>query len=70
VALPPRRPWLFPLEPVVGQTKRRIVGRHRVMQPGQLKRKTESYFKRRDTRWAQSASSDGTNVSVISVNEP
>ena len=55
VALPSRSPWLNPLEPVFGQAKRHIVGRRLVAQPGRLKRKTESYFKRRDTRLARKA---------------
>jgi transposase len=55
VALPSRSPWLNPIEPVFGQAKRHIVGRRPVAQPGRLKRKTESYFKRRDTRLARKA---------------
>jgi transposase len=55
VALPSRSPWLNPLEPIFGQAKRRIVGRRAVPQPSRLKRKTESYFKRRDTRLARTA---------------
>lgn len=48
VHLPSRSPWLNPIEPVFGQAKRRIVGRRMVPQPARLKRKTESYFKRRE----------------------
>ncbi len=55
VALPSRSPWLNPLEPIFGQAKRRIVGRRSVPQPSRLKRKTESYFKRRDKRLARTA---------------
>ncbi len=53
VALPSRSPWLNPLEPVFGQAKRHIVGRRMVAPPGRLKRKTESYFKRREKRLAR-----------------
>jgi len=52
VALPSRSPWLNPLEPVFGQAKRHIVGRRAIPQPARLKRKTESYFKRREKRLA------------------
>jgi transposase len=55
VALPSRSPWLNPLEPVFGQAKRHIVGRRSVAAPGRLKRKTESYFKRRDKRLTRNA---------------
>ncbi len=55
VALPSRSPWLNPLEPVFGQAKRRIVGRRTIPQPARLKRKTESYFKRREKRLARKA---------------
>jgi transposase len=55
VALPSRSPWLNPLEPIFGQAKRRIVGRRTIPQPGRLKRKTEGYFKRRQTRLARKA---------------
>ena len=55
VALPSRSPWLNPLEPVFGQAKRHVVGRRMVPQPNRLKRKTESYFKRREKRLAGQA---------------
>jgi len=55
VPLPSRSPWLNPLEPVFGQAKRHIVGRRAIPQPSRLKRKTESYFKRRDKRLARKA---------------
>jgi transposase len=48
VYLPSRSPWLNPLEPVFGQTKRRVVGRRAVPQPGKLKRKVERHFKQRE----------------------
>jgi transposase len=53
VGLPGRSPWLNPLEPIFGQAKRHIVGRRAVPQPSRLKRKTESYFKRREKRLAR-----------------
>jgi transposase len=55
VPLPSRSPWLNPLEPVFGQAKRRIVGRRAVPEPHRLKRKTESYFNRRQKRLARTA---------------
>lgn len=61
VPLPSRSPWLNPLEPVFGQAKRHIVGRRAVPEPHRLKRKTESYFKRRDKRRARQAVHAATN---------
>lgn len=60
VPLPSRSPWLNPLEPIFGQAKRRLVGRRAVPQPGRLKRKTESYFRRRDKRLARKAAHAAT----------
>jgi transposase len=60
VPLPSRSPWLNPLEPIFGQAKRRLVGRRAVPQPGRLKRKTESYFRRRDKRLAHKAAHAAT----------